>query len=333
MRGCQGWKVYHACGTLCINQVAHLGDERMEIVLLQYGPAVLALLIAGALQCTRRHHHVALPQHVRRWTAVGMIASLGLLVYFMAWSIMPDWLPPLGDDSHLYIQLARYIGPLVIGVLAVALLIIPAPAPGPSGTAALAPRTFMTFTSGAWLVTALGVAAVAVAAAVFAGLASSPDENGRHTMFTVQMTAENSAGVSIYGWWFSVPCLVLIAAIAVSTLVAHIVISRPALHADARHDTDTRSARIRNILAVGTGTLLIHLSVVLQSLADSSSMSAGFSVGRAGWVEFGTSFAAIGPALSWASLISIVVGMTMWWWVLLSTLPIRAHQPSTAVLA
>src|SRR6185312_14328845 len=109
------------------------------------------------------------------------------LVGFRAWSIMPGWLPRLDGDGYLYFQLARYLGPLVIGALAVAVLIIPAPAPGPSGTAALAPRTLLTFTPHAWLGTALGVAAAVAATAVLAGLASSPDENGRYTTYTVQM--------------------------------------------------------------------------------------------------------------------------------------------------
>ena len=258
-----------------------------------------------------------------------MIITIGIMVTFTAWSVFPWWLPPFTEDSFLYLHLARYAAPLVLSAVALVFLIVPVPAPGPSGTAALAPRTLMTFTSRAWLGSAAGTMAGAVAIAIFAGLASSPDESGRHVMFVVRASASTSASTTTYGWWFSIPCLIMVAAVAVMVLAGLLVISRPALAADSQRDTAVRAARIRNILSVSTGGLLLHLSAVLQSLANTSSLS----LTHAGWYELGTSFAALGPALGLVSLLSFILGMAMWWSTLLTALPVLALQTSKPVLA
>ncbi|POH57826.1 hypothetical protein CVS28_13725 [Arthrobacter glacialis] len=320
----------HSYGTLCVIGLLHFwGLEFMVIFLYQFGPTVVALLLACGVSFIRRRSHVVLPKTVRQFTSVGIVLALGFMITFTAWSVFPWWMPHFSEDTVLFLQLGRYLAPLVLTVVALVLLIVPVPAPGPRGTAALAPRTLMTFTSRAWLGSAVGVMAVVSSIAFFAGLASSPDERGRHVMFVVRSSANSSASTTIYGWWFSTPCLIMIALIATIVVVALIMISRPALAVDSQRDTAARVARIGNVLSVSTGGLLLHLSVVLQSLSNTSSLRTG----QAGWFELGTSFAALGPALQLASLLSFICGMAMWWSTLLTVLPARTRQTSRAALA
>lgn len=305
----------------------------MTLFLYRLGPAIVALLLALVASFICRKSQVDLPRSVRKWTLIGMVVALGCMIVFSAWSVFPWWVPELGWDGFLLLQLARYLAPLVLGVAALILLIVPAPDPGPSGTAALAPRTLMTFTSRAWLATMLCVLTGIGAITLLAGLASSPDENGRYTIYAVRASSTSTASTTIYGWWFSMPCLILIAFLALTTLIGLTVISRPALAVDAESDAAMRTARIRNILMVGTGGLLLHLSVVLQSLFATSSLRTGMTGGSAGWIEFGTSFAAIGPAFQVTSLMSFILGLGLWWSTLLSVVPSRMRQTSIAVPA
>lgn len=305
----------------------------MIIVLYQFGPAVVALLIALGVSFIHRRSHVVLPNTVRRWTSVGMVLTLGLMITFTAWSVFPWWMPPFSEDSFLFLQLAAYIAPLILCVVALIFLIVPMPAPGPNGTAALAPRTLMTFASRRWLGAVAGLTTGVVALSALAGLASSSDESDRHVVYEVQTSSNSSASTTIYGWWFSTPCLIVVAVIVAIALLGLIVISRPALAADSQRDSATRAARVRHILVVSAGGLLLHVSAVLQSLSATSSLRAGMTAGRAGWVELGTSFAAIGPALQAASFIALILGMAMWWSTLLAVLPIRARQARKSVLA
>lgn len=301
----------------------------MVIYLYQFGPAVVALLIALGATFIHRRSREVLPNPVRQWTSVGMILALGLMITFTAWSVFPWWMPPFSEDTVPFLQLARYLAPLVLTVIALLFLIVPVPVAGPRGTAALAPRTLMTFTSRGWLGSSVGVMAVVFSIAFLAGLASSPDERGRHVMFVVRSSANSSASTTIYGWWFSTPCLIMIAVIAMTVLLGLIVISRPALAVNSQRDTAVRVARIVNVLSVSTGGLLLHLSVVLQSLSNTSSLRSG----QAGWFELGTSFAALGPALQLASLLSFIIGMAMWWSTLLTVLPARTRKTSRTALA
>ncbi|WP_449372768.1 hypothetical protein [Arthrobacter psychrolactophilus] len=259
--------------------------------------------------------------------------SLGFMVIFTAWSFMPWWMPRYSEDMWLLLSLARYLVPLLLCVVSLIFLIVPAPAPGPIGTAALAPRTLMTFTSRARLSAVAVVVIVAVVLAILAGLASSPDENGRHVVYQVQTSSNSSASTTIYGWWFSVPCLIVLAVIVMTVIVGLRVISRPALATDRSADSAMMTVRVRNILMVSAGGVLLHVSSILRSLFSTSSLRVGMTAGPAGWIDLGTSFAAIGPALQLAASLAYFIGIGMWGFVFLSTLPIgtrAAHKSAVA---
>lgn len=154
---------------------------------------------------------------------------------------MPWWMPHGSEDTWLFLLLTSFLLPLALCVVALICLIVPAPAPGPSGTAALAPRTLMTFTSRAWLISVAALIAVAVGLATVAGLASSPDENGRHVEYQVQTSTNNSASTTIYGWWSSAPSLIMLAIIVMTVIVGLVMISRPALTTDVLGDSAMRT--------------------------------------------------------------------------------------------
>ncbi|WP_159500546.1 hypothetical protein [Microbacterium sp. 18062] len=298
------------------------------IYLYQYGPAAVGLLVALGVAFVRRRLRVPLPKGARLATAIGVTIALGCLIAFSTWSAFSTWVPSFGEDTFLVLMRAGYLAPLVLSAVALLFLVVPVPTSGPPGSAALAPRTVLTFASRRWLAATAGAVVAIVAIALLAGLGSSPDQAGRYVLYEVRPSSNTSASTTIYGWWFSLPSLIAVAIVVAIALLGMVVISRPALAADAQHDTAIRKARVRNILAVSTGGILLHLGTVLRSLYGASTLRAGFPAGQAGWVELGTSFAAIGPALLVTSFVTGILGIAMWWYVLLSVLPVRTRQPS-----
>ncbi|PRA06835.1 hypothetical protein CQ019_05620 [Arthrobacter sp. MYb229] len=298
----------------------------MIMILYMAGPTVVALLIALAMALFGRRAHLVLPKAVRRSTLLGMVLALGGVIALAAWPLYLWRLANLGEDPVLVVQLVRYLAPLVLTVVALIFMVVPAPASGPSGSAALAPRTLLTFTSRAWLACLAAVVAAAFAIALFAGLASNPDERGRYVMFTMHPAEGVSASTNIYGWWFSTPCLILIAIICMTVLIGVGSISRPALASESQRDAGQRAVRSSKIFSVATGGVLLHLSVTLQTLSGTASLS----YSQTGWSEFGTSFAALGPVLQVAALLASIVGMVLWWSVLIGSLATRTHETSKA---
>ncbi|NQX13499.1 hypothetical protein HQQ80_17870 [Microbacteriaceae bacterium VKM Ac-2855] len=238
-----------------------------------------------------------------------------------------------GDDVFLILPFVRYAAPLVLTFIAVALVIVPWPTRGPRGSAQLAPRTVTTFAQKGWLRTAAVTVMTLLAVTAFAGLISSPDEAGRYVMYEVKVSSNSSASTTTYGWWFAVPCLIAIAAIVALAALALFSISRPSLSIDEGKDVETRTLRTRNVLAITSGGLLIHLGAVLSSLYGTSRLRTGFEGGSVGWVELGTSFAAIGPVLLVASYASVILGTGMWWYTLVSTAAVRLPRTRESVPA
>lgn len=305
----------------------------MTFFLLRFGPAMVGVLIAATLTYLARRSFVPLPPKSQLLTVIGMAAGIGLMITYRAWSVFPWWLPPIDSALPRYLQLLGFIAPLGIGVAALIFLCLPDSVTERIGHATLAPRTAMTFVPKRWFSFTVAVAVAAIVTAVLAGLASTRDEDGRYTMYRIDLNADTSSATSIYGWWFSIPCLAAIALITVQVLIGLLVISRPAPAVDARLDSARRTARIRNILAVSSGALLLHLAAVLQSLANSSTMITGLQTGTHGTISVGTSFAAMGPALGCASLLALVGGFTLWWFVLGSALPARSRNRQQSMSA
>lgn len=301
-------------------------------LLFQYGPATAGLILAIVALLLRRQSLSAVPLGVSIATALGTGLALACAVVFNVWEVAPVWLPFLKDVDPFALELAHYVVPLVLCAAALLFLILPAPARGPRGSARLAPRTLTTFASRVWLITLGATTAGVLAVSVLAGLASSTDEFGRYTVYELRTSSNTGASTSIYGWSLSVACFILISVILALIVVGLAAISRPPLTPDSR-DAEARSTRVRNILAVATGGILLHLGAVLRSLYGTSSLFVEFDAGPAGRAEWGTPFAAIGPPLLIASYIAVVLGMAMWWFVFLSVLAVRTRQAREPVPA
>lgn len=305
----------------------------MVFYVYQFGPIVLALIFAVIVSFFRRRSAVALPRSVRLSNAAAMVVALGGEIAFIVWSLNPTWPASNPTDAFVTYGLIRYIVPLIACVLALLILIVPVRTAEPTGSAELAPRTLVSFASKAglvWLTTAI---AAIVLVAVLAGLASSRDEEGRYVLYSLEASGTSSAATTIYGWWFSLPSFALVAIIIVIVPIALALVSRPPLAVDRLTDIATRQARVRNIVTVSTGGLLIHLGVVFESLYGSSSLRLGLNAGASGLIEFGTPFAAIGPALLVASYVLVILGLAMWWSVLIAAFRSHERQPAEPATA
>lgn len=225
---------------------------------------------------------------------------------------------------------SRFAIPLWLGLVGLVLLAFPVRARNGRGAADLTPRSALSFTRGWWFVAPAVVLTLILILTWAAGAASEPDEvTGRYTMYSVVIGGGRGMGTNIYGWFYSVPCLILLGLTIVIVIVDLVLISRPALDHDREQDIRGRTARSRNVLWIATGALLVHLGLILGSLAGTASMRSWFSTSEGG-VSFWTTFAALQPALSGASSVAVALGFAFWFAVALSAIPSRRPVPVAA---
>jgi hypothetical protein len=218
----------------------------------------------------------------------------------------------------------RFIMPLLLGAIGLVILTFPIRGRNGNGAADLTPRTPVSFARGWWFLAPSAILALVLLVTVLAGAASQPDsETGRFTMYNVRVGAGNMMGTTIYGWFYSVPALIILAGIVLLLFLSLFLIARPALAPDPALDVLTRAVRTRNVLAVVSGALLLHLGTILTSLAGTASMRSSFRTPE-GPVSFWTTFAALQPALMIAANVAVALGFAFWAAVALSAIPSRA---------
>lgn len=223
-----------------------------------------------------------------------------------------------------------YAYPLVLGILGVVIVAFPVRARSGRGTAELAPRTPVSYARGWWFITPAVVLALIVTFTVAAGAASQPDQTtGRYTMYLLDLGGERAMGTSIYGWFYSVPCLILMGIMITIASIDLVLIARPALDHDHERDVYVRTVRTRNVVLVGTGALLVHLGLIFGSLAGTASLRSLFSTSN-GSVASWTPFAALQPVLVGASIVAAGFGFMLWAAVALSAIPTRRRLRAVA---
>lgn len=278
------------------------------ILLYIWGPYLIGLvlvvtwwLLAGrkSRNAGRRVRNVLL--------AVGLLLVLGAIV-----------LQLLGNQALLPFEVSlwnhdwRFAAPLVLGLVAVALLAPPIRPPSTQGAADLSRRTAFSFAERSWLVTTLILLALVLVTTVVSGFASSPDpDTGKYTHYDVDLGGDRGMGTAIYGWHYSVPALAVLALLLIAAVVSMTLIARPPLGAEPRIESQVRRLRTRSVLLVVSGALLLHLVPVFGLLRGAASVRASFSMSD-GPVSFWTSFAALEPALAWAATLSAVLGSALW---------------------
>jgi hypothetical protein len=289
----------------------------VSIFLFVFGPALLGLIAALVAWGVARDRSAApvVGSTVRGWTLGGvMIAVLAALVVRL----------PRGAPQAVVLE-ASYALPLAAGLIAIVALMLPVARRSASGTAALSRRTLSSFAEWWWFVALFAVVAAVLVVTVAAGMASSPDNQGRHRNYLVDFGTA-SAGTEIYGWYYSLPATVLHALLLLAALLAVRSIARPPLALEHTADGAVRRWRTRNVLAVTAGALLLHLAVVLRSLSGTASMSISAEEG----FSSGTPFAALEVPLQVAGMAADTVGWFLWLVILLMAAFPPAKERSTA---
>src|SRR5690554_312988 len=294
-----------------------------ELFLMVLGPVFAGVVLAFVWWFIRGRKN-----RIPRSRASAFSLAAGLLLVFggvaaRLTGVAPLWLPDVPNEFWRWFGDFRFAVPLALGILGMVLLALPVRARGGHGSADLTPRTALSFARGWWFVTPAVTLVLTVAITVAAGAVSQPDpESGHYTMYFVDLGGERGMGTNIYGWFNSVPSLILMGIMIVVAIVNLVLITRPALDSNQERDVRTRTVRSRNALAVATGALLLHVGIVLGSLAGTASVRSSFAVGD-GTVSFWTTFAALEPVLRQASVVAAVVGFAFWAAVALSAIPSR----------
>lgn len=140
-------------------------------------------------------------------------------------------------------------------------------------------------------------------------------------------------GTGIYGWHYSVPSVIAIAALIIAALTAWALIARPAWADDVERDSALRRLRSSLVGRAVLGALLIHLFVVLQSLASTASLRGSAPSSELGTVSVGTPFAAMSPLLGGLGQAALIAGLALWILLALSALPMRTRRHSALAAA
>tara|TARA_B100000408_G_scaffold39494_3_gene29978 strand:+ start:4270 stop:5178 length:909 start_codon:yes stop_codon:yes gene_type:complete len=299
-----------------------------QFFLLVFGPPLLGLTGALIWWAFRLRHHLAL----RRGFAVaavlgaliGVVGDLVLRVIGVP-SLLPFELPAGFWEAY---RDFRFLAPPLAGLLAVLVLAFPIVSRKASATAALTPRSPVTFIQGRWLVTPGILLAILVAIAVACGVVSEPDEmTGRYTMWMIEIGGEFAMGTTIYGWFYSLPALAVLLVMIIVGWIDLALISRPALNQDNGEDQQRRVVRSRNVVTAITATLFLAVSQAFGSLAGTASLRAS-----SGSFNSWTPIAALEPALHVTSYVAAALGVAYWVSIALTALPspTRTRAAATA---
>ncbi|MBH0053049.1 hypothetical protein I6E74_02555 [Salinibacterium sp. SWN139] len=259
-------------------------------------------------------------------TATLSAAGLALvpMMYLLAASVGFFGPRPLLVEQFWYWVFERRISwSLVLGAVAIAVLTVPIHTRVARGQATLTHRTPFSFGHRWWFGGTASIIGAIVTVTVLAGLASEPDPEGLWRSFTVEGANGSTFGTTIYGWYYSLPALALLAALIAVTLTALWIIARPPISAGHSSDVWMRQLRTRNVLAVASGALSLHLGMIFNSLASTATLRGGETVGSTGWASWGTPFEAMQPALTFLGLVAMSLGFALWFGILLSAIPRR----------
>lgn len=287
---------------------------------LAWGPVLAGIVLALIwwLASGRRHRLPGGSLNVLAAIA-GLLGVCGVAVLRSATGL----LFPFPTELLWWYQDYRFTVPLVFGLVAIILLAFPLRSRRGQGSAELTPRSPLRFVRGGWFAVPIVTLALVLALTIAAGAASQPDESsGRYMMYMVDLGGEAAMGTSIYGWFYSIPSLIVTGILLVEVAISLTLIARPAMVDDDGRDAQTRLTRSRNVLAIASGALLVHLGLILASLYGTSSLRSSVRMSDQ-VVSFWTNFAALGPTLLVASWIALALGIAHWVTVALSAIPSR----------
>src|SRR6478752_544232 len=232
---------------------------------------VIALLVAGGIlliasrplredhgagqlseQAARSVRTRYLPEH----RALG-IASIAVIVLFAVENLVRGYLLNL-FDLNLIDQVSwwRYATPVFSAFLGISvvlgLIVTRGTTPPEAPVLPAARRTWMSFSPRRSIIGASITLLVLVATTIAAGLASSPDGQGRYVWLVIPVPNEAAIDpirLGFYGWAYGLPVLICLAVLtAVTWAVLHTNATRPFM----RPETVTAEREARREVAIGT---------------------------------------------------------------------------------
>ncbi|WP_404433885.1 hypothetical protein LG299_05095 [Microbacterium lacus] len=219
----------------------------------------------------------------------------------------------------------RFTIPVAVGIVGVALLAFPIRSRRGAGVAELAPRGPLRFTRPRWFLAPAIVLAVVLLITILSGVASQPNpDTGRYDMYLVDLGTGTTMATYIYGWYYSLSALITIIALAAAAAGSLALIARPPLAADREQDARIRSIRSRNVIVVVTASLVLHLGLIVESLARTASLAATVS-SDVGQVTLTTPIVAMIPVFIVASYIAVVAGTALFASVALTAVSARRN--------
>jgi hypothetical protein len=295
------------------------------LILILATPALIGTAVAVLWWSVRgRHERVSAGLAVRVGTVVATLLLLLLSFAVTAMSLASLADARLPREFREWVFDARFMLPLLAGIVALLILALPLARRHGAASADLAPRGLASFAPRRGVSVVVALAVLALLAALGAGVLSSPDESGHYTMYLTD-TGVVAVGTSIYGWYYSVPCLVLIVLVLAVGTGGLALLVRPALADDREADIAVRRWRGRSLATVAAATIAFHLGEVFNSLAASASVHGSFNVPEAGSILTYASFAAFRTPFDVLGTVFVALGVLL----CLATL-LRALTPGSS---
>lgn len=227
---------------------------------------------------------------------------------------------------------SRFALPLVLGLPALLPFAVVRPRPSTAAGALLAPRTWRSFLSSWWLCALLGVLALILGLTLAAGLASQPNDAGEYALYAVDF-GSGAIGATIYGWHYSLVPSVLWVLLCAATWWTLTRIARPPLDPAQGADVTDRHLRSANAARIALGALLLHLAMVVRSLANTSRMTGSFSGSHDLSFSAGTPFSALTGSLDVLAQMAGVLGLALWVFTVLTAVAVpSASRASRAAV-
>ncbi|WP_460782116.1 hypothetical protein [Microbacterium shaanxiense] len=205
------------------------------------------------------------------------VSALAVIVAFMAENVVRGYVVNMADVVSWW-RFALPVFVALAGVTALLMMIGVGAARIPARPAGLGiRRTWMSFGPRAGIVGALVVALALCVTTITAGLASSPDDQGRYVYLEIPVPNESIDPVRtwFYGWAYGIPVLMCLFALSLATVVTlHRSAVRPFLSAEsAGVEQAARSEVAAGAVRVAVGGLLLALAGAWRFIAGAGSTS------------------------------------------------------------